>query len=143
VAKKKKKIKKEKSPYKDLGWYHPKHQKWGGFGTHELLDRAHILMSNWDELVAQHGATRINPQLNKLAQQIGGLMYDFYNNAGLVQTTAECEKVEAHGLEWLEKVDPRVKKQVEEYDAEKALREKWNEGWIEKPMPTDLPDSCE
>lgn len=54
----------------------------GSFGYHELLDRAYLLASNWEEFVATHPTTLIDPERYRKAQEIAEAMAEFYQLVG-------------------------------------------------------------
>jgi len=54
----------------------------GSFGYHELLDRASILMNNWDVYIAQHPATLLDADRYKRAHEVLNAMYAFYQLVG-------------------------------------------------------------
>lgn len=104
-----------------------KHFKFGSFGSHELVDRTEMLMNFWNEYIIEHPRVMMTPQFDKLAQQVSGLMYDLYNMASIAHAFVECPN-----QSWdLSHLDADSKRQIEEYDAEKALREKWTGDWTD------------
>lgn len=115
----------------------PKHFKFGGFGAHELMDRSELVMNLWNEYVVEHPRAQMTPQLDKLARQISGLMFDMFNMSSIAQCYADYDK-----QSWdLSHLDAVAYKQIAEYDAEKALREKWNDSWTDKDKEKLLEDA--
>jgi len=54
----------------------------GSFGYHELLDRAYLLGSNWEEFVASHPTTLLDPERYRKAREIAEAMAEFYQLVG-------------------------------------------------------------
>ncbi|WP_406694157.1 hypothetical protein V5E97_24220 [Singulisphaera sp. Ch08] len=54
----------------------------GSFGYHELLDRAYLLSANWEEYIAAHPTTLIDPDRYRMAQEIAEAMAQFYQLVG-------------------------------------------------------------
>ena len=54
----------------------------GTFGHHELLDRASILLENWESFIASHPATLLDPGRYRKAREIADAMADFYQLVG-------------------------------------------------------------
>ncbi len=54
----------------------------GSFGYHELLDRASILVDNWDSFIASHPSTLLDPDRYRKAREIAQAMADFYQLVG-------------------------------------------------------------
>jgi hypothetical protein len=54
----------------------------GSFGHHELLDRAFMMQSNWEEFIATHPATLLDPERYRLAWEIAMAMARFYTLVG-------------------------------------------------------------
>jgi hypothetical protein len=54
----------------------------GSFGYHELLDRAFLLMDNWESFIAAHPATLLDPDRYRKAREIADAMAEFYQMVG-------------------------------------------------------------
>lgn len=51
-------------------------------GNHELLDRASLLVHNWEQFVLEHPSCILDKELFKKAYVINDLMADFYQSVG-------------------------------------------------------------
>jgi hypothetical protein len=54
----------------------------GTFGYHELLDRANLMLINWESFIVSHPATLLDPERYEKAQLIVEAMADFYQVVG-------------------------------------------------------------
>jgi hypothetical protein len=54
----------------------------GSLGYHELLDRAFLLMDNWETFIATHPTTLLDPERYRKAQEIADAMAAFYQLVG-------------------------------------------------------------
>lgn len=48
------------------------------FDYHEVLDRAHILLSIWENHINEHQIVQCNDELKKKSEEIINLIGDFY-----------------------------------------------------------------
>jgi len=55
------------------------------FSYHEVLDRASIIADMFDEQILQHEAMEEQPEMKKEAEEICGLLHDFYQHWGSVR----------------------------------------------------------
>lgn len=51
-------------------------------GSHELLDRAYVFLSQWETFITEHPATLLDSERYRQAQEIAAAMAAFYQCVG-------------------------------------------------------------
>jgi hypothetical protein len=54
----------------------------GTYGEHELLDRASLMLSNWETFIVEHPATLLDPERYRKACEVAAMMAEFYQWVG-------------------------------------------------------------
>jgi hypothetical protein len=63
----------------------------GSYGFHEIIDRLHVIRSNWEEHVVNHPSVVMDRQRFRQAREIGDIIADFYQDCALEDWLEEEE----------------------------------------------------
>lgn len=59
---------------------------------HEVMDRSHIINQMWHQFIQENAACKEDPELSKLAEEIGDKLGEFYQKAGVACFSQEPDK---------------------------------------------------
>ena len=65
------------------------------FGAHEAVDRAHLIMENWEFYVCDHPTVLMDPEIHRMARIAATLMAEVYNAIATKDCLDEASETEA------------------------------------------------